>query len=409
MGNDGPTKLPPPRRLPTLLFVMLGAALLFSALRPAQEGQQIEADVNAFHKLVESGSIETLTITGHMLVGETKSGEQFELRYPPDAIDSDFMRWLREKIPDATITVEAPSVWGQLLVMLVPWVLILGVIWFLLLRPARGGGPGGLMGGFAKSRHLSVAADESVDVTFGDVAGIEEAKEEVQEIVEFLKAPRSFSRLGGRVPRGVLLVGAPGCGKTLLAKAIAGEAKVPFLSVTGSDFVEMFVGVGASRVRNLFQEAKQSSPCIVFIDEIDAVGRKRGASFVGGGHDEREQTLNAILVEMDGFQSDDGVIVLAATNRADILDPALVRPGRFDREVHVPTPDMDGRREILRVHASRVKLGPDVDWRRIARGTPMFSGAELEALVNEAALIATLRKKDWIEQEDLEEARDKVR
>src|SRR5690606_22232397 len=234
-------------------------------------------------------------------------------------------------------------------------------------------------------------------------------KEEVVEIIEFLKNPKKFQRLGGRVPRGVLLEGRPGCGKTLLAKAIAGEADVPFFSISGSDFVEMFVGVGASRVRGLFKQAKDSSPCIIFLDEIDAVGRRRGGGFSTGGHDEREQTLNAILVEMDGFESDDQVIVVAATNRSDVLDPALTRPGRFDRQVIVPLPDIKGRLDILRVHTKKVKLGPDVDLERIARGTPMFSGAELAALVNESAIIATLLDKDFIEHTDLEEARDKVR
>ncbi|MFN7022597.1 MAG: ATP-dependent zinc metalloprotease FtsH, partial [Phycisphaerales bacterium] len=237
----------------------------------------------------------------------------------------------------------------------------------------------------------------------------DEAKDEVTEIIEFLKNPKRFMKLGGRIPRGVLLIGEPGCGKTLLAKAIAGEADVPFFSISGSDFVEMFVGVGASRVRDLFKQAKDSSPCIIFLDEIDAVGRRRGGGFSHGGHDEREQTLNAILVEMDGFSTTDGVIVIAATNRSDVLDPALTRPGRFDRQIVVPRPDIIGRVEILKVHAKKVKLGPDVDLERVARATPMFSGADLAALINEAAIAATLHNKDFIEQEDLEEARDKVR
>jgi cell division protease FtsH len=248
-----------------------------------------------------------------------------------------------------------------------------------------------------------------VKVTFGDVAGVDEAKEEVQEIVEFLKNPKRFSRLGGRIPRGVLLSGPPGCGKTLLAKAIAGEADVPFFSISGSDFVEMFVGVGASRVRDLFKQAKENSPCIIFLDEIDAVGRRRGGGFSSGGHDEREQTLNAILVEMDGFDANTQVIVIASTNRPDVLDPALTRPGRFDRQVAVNLPDLVGRRQILAVHAKKVKLAPDVDLERVARGTPMFSGADLAALINEAAIIATMADKDFVELADLEEARDKVR
>lgn len=265
-----------------------------------------------------------------------------------------------------------------------------------------------MLGNFGKSRHRMMSK-EMTGITFADVAGIDEAKDEVQEIIEFLRNPKKFTKLGGRIPRGVLLVGEPGCGKTLLAKAIAGEADVPFFSISGSDFVEMFVGVGASRVRDLFKQAKENAPCIIFLDEIDAVGRRRGGGFTTGGHDEREQTLNAILVEMDGFTTTDGVIVIAATNRPDVLDPALIRPGRFDRQIVVPLPDLKGRLEILRVHARRVKLGPNVDLERIARGTPMFSGADLAAIINEAAIAATMHNKDFVEQEDMEEARDKVK
>lgn len=265
-----------------------------------------------------------------------------------------------------------------------------------------------MLGNFGKSRHKTLTK-EMTGVTFKDVAGIEEAREEVGEIIEFLRNPKKFTRLGGRIPRGVLLIGQPGCGKTLLAKAIAGEADVPFFSISGSDFVEMFVGVGASRVRDLFKQAKESSPCIIFLDEIDAVGRRRGGGFSQGGHDEREQTLNAILVEMDGFNSGDGVIVIAATNRADVLDPALTRPGRFDRQITVPLPDVNGRLEILKVHSKKVTLGPDVNLEHVARGTPMFSGADLAAIINEAAISATLQNKEFIEHEDLEEARDKVK
>lgn len=288
-------------------------------------------------------------------------------------------------------------------------ILLIAAFWFLISRGLRNvSGGGGMLGNFGKSRHRVMAKD-STGVTFKDVAGVTEAKDEVLEIVEFLRNPRKFTRLGGRTPRGVLLIGEPGCGKTLLAKAIAGEADVPFFSISGSDFVEMFVGVGASRVRDLFKQAKESAPCIIFLDEIDAVGRRRGSGFTTGGHDEREQTLNAILVEMDGFQSSDQVIVIAATNRADVLDPALLRPGRFDRQVHVPLPDIRGRLEILKVHSSKVKLGPDVDLERIARGTPMFSGADLAAIINESAIIATMQNKDFVEHEDLEEARDKIK
>src|SRR5688500_7603489 len=265
-----------------------------------------------------------------------------------------------------------------------------------------------MLGNFGRSRH-KITSKEHTNVTFEDVPGVEEAKDEVMEIVEFLKNPKKFQRLGGRIPRGVLLVGEPGTGKTLLAKAIAGEADVPFFSISGSDFVEMFVGVGASRVRDLFKQAKDNSPCIIFLDEIDAVGRRRGSGFSSGGHDEREQTLNAILVEMDGFDTNDQVIVCAATNRVDVLDPALTRPGRFDRQIYVPLPDVKGRLEILKVHSRKVKLGPNVDLLRLARATPGFSGADLAAIINESALGATLAGKEFIEQDDLEEARDKVR
>jgi len=291
-----------------------------------------------------------------------------------------------------------------------PIILVALLIYFFIFRSIRnsGVGPGGMLGNFGRSKHR-VTNKEHSTVTLADVAGIDEAKEEVSEIIEFLKNPKKFQRLGGRVPRGVLLIGEPGCGKTLLAKAVAGEADVPFFSISGSDFVEMFVGVGASRVRDLFKQAKESSPCIIFLDEVDAVGRRRGSGFSSGGHDEREQTLNAILVEMDGFETNDQVIVVAATNRADVLDPALIRPGRFDRQIHVPLPDLRGRHEILKVHSRRVKTAEDLDLQRLARGTPMFSGADLSAIINEAAIDATLQGKDFVEQIDLEEARDKVR
>jgi cell division protease FtsH len=302
------------------------------------------------------------------------------------------------------------AIWIQMLLTVAPFLLIILIVWFLIARSMRsaGGGPGGMLGSFGKSRHR-ISTKESVNVTFADVAGITEAKDEVEEIVEFLKNPKRFQRLGGRIPRGVLLVGPPGCGKTLLARAIAGEAEVPFFSISGSDFVEMFVGVGASRVRDLFKQAKENSPCIIFLDEIDAVGRRRGGGFTTGGHDEREQTLNAILVEMDGFEANDQVIVIAATNRSDVLDPALTRPGRFDRQVMVPLPDLLGRQQILEVHARKVRMSPDVDLEVLARGTPMFSGADLSAVINEAAIIATMANKDFVELADLEEARDKVR
>jgi cell division protease FtsH len=297
----------------------------------------------------------------------------------------------------------------NILLPLIPWLLVFGFIWFFVFRQLRNSaGAGGMLGNFGRSKHR-ITSKEHTNITFDDVAGVDEAKEEVQEIVEFLKNPKKFQRLGGRIPRGVLLVGEPGTGKTLLAKAIAGEADVPFFCISGSDFVEMFVGVGASRVRDLFKQAKDNSPCIIFLDEIDAVGRRRGSGFSSGGHDEREQTLNAILVEMDGFETNDQVIVCAATNRVDVLDPALTRPGRFDRQIYVPLPDVKGRLEILKVHSRKVKMGPNADLTRLARATPGFSGADLAAIINESALGATLAGKEYIEMDDLEEGRDKVR
>ena len=320
-----------------------------------------------------------------------------------------FVTELKDIAPD--IISFAPPKSDILLIVLswVPMLLIIGLIWFFVFRAARGSGGGmGMLGNFGRSRH-KVISKEITDITLADVAGIEEAKDEVNEIIEFLRHPKKFQRLGGRIPRGVLLSGEPGCGKTLLAKAVAGEAEVPFFSISGSDFVEMFVGVGASRVRDLFKQAKENSPCIIFLDEIDAVGRRRGSGTSSGGHDEREQTLNAILVEMDGFETNSQVIVIAATNRPDVLDPALTRPGRFDRQIAVPWPDLRGRVEILAVHAKNVKMSPSVDLEKLARGTPMFTGADLAAIINEAAIIATLADKEFVEQADLEEARDKVR
>ncbi|NIA07789.1 MAG: ATP-dependent zinc metalloprotease FtsH, partial [Actinobacteria bacterium] len=329
--------------------------------------------------------------------------------HPDWAGDPEFLKeLLTAEEPKLAYDYKPTSPLLAILMAMLPWVIILGVVWFLLFRQMRGAAGGGLLGSFGRSRHKLVTK-ERTNVTFQDVAGIEEAKEEVTELIEFLRNPGKFQRLGGRIPRGVLLIGAPGTGKTLLARAIAGEANVPFLHISGSDFVEMFVGVGASRVRDLFKQAKDASPCIIFLDEIDAVGRRRGAGFNGGGgHDEREQTLNAILVEMDGFDSNDQVIVIAATNRGDVLDPALTRPGRFDRQVYIPLPDIKGRLEILKVHARKVKLSPDVDMARLARGTGMLAGADLAAIINEAAIGATMTGKDAVELSDLEEARDKM-
>ncbi len=301
---------------------------------------------------------------------------------------------------------ESGSMLTQVLFMWGPLIILFVIVLFFMRQMRNQGGAGGVMN-FGRSRAQLYSKENHVNVTFDDVAGAEEAKDEVREIVEFLKNPGRFTRLGGRIPRGVLLVGSPGCGKTLLAKAIAGEAEVPFFSISGSDFVEMFVGVGASRVRDLFKQARENSPCIIFLDEIDAVGRRRGSG-MGGGHDEREQTLNAILVEMDGFGTDEGIILIAATNRPDVLDPALLRPGRFDREVTIDLPDLMGREQILKVHLKKVKVGGDVDVTRLARGTPGYSGADLAAIINEAAIMAALQRRDEIHMEHLEEAREKV-
>ena len=301
---------------------------------------------------------------------------------------------------------ESDRAFWQLFWASVPWIMVLLILYFLFMRQLRSPGGGGNVFTFGRSR-AKLATREDTKVTFADVAGVEEAEEEVAELVEFLKNPKKFQKLGGRIPRGVMLVGQPGTGKTLLAKAIAGEAEVPFFSICGSDFVEMFVGVGASRVRDLFRQARENAPCIIFLDEVDAVGRRRGTG-LGGGHDEREQTLNAILVEMDGFNSGDGVILIAATNRPDVLDPALLRPGRFDRQITIDLPDVAGREQILAVHARNVTLADGVNLGRIARATPMFSGAELAALVNEAAIIAVMHGQDGVRERDMEEARDKI-
>jgi cell division protease FtsH len=401
-----------------VLFVVL-AIMLFMLLSEGKKNEE-KVKIGDFTTWLESGQVKSVTIESDEVHGElisaksnteNKSFLYFHVEIPTGVTnDWAFTQWILEHKGSASIDVtNGNNVLINLIVPLVPWLLIFGFIWFFVFRQLRNsGGAGGMLGNFGRSRH-KITSKEHTNVTFDDVAGVEEAKEEVMEIVEFLKNPKKFQRLGGRIPRGVLLVGEPGTGKTLLAKAIAGEADVPFFSISGSDFVEMFVGVGASRVRDLFKQAKDNSPCIIFLDEIDAVGRRRGSGFSSGGHDEREQTLNAILVEMDGFDTNDQVIVCAATNRVDVLDPALTRPGRFDRQIYVPLPDVKGRMDILKVHSRKVKLGPNVDLLRLARATPGFSGADLAAIINESALGATLAGKEFIEQDDLEEARDKVR
>jgi len=364
-------------------------------------------EYSTFMEEARQGHIQKVKLdSGRTVKATTRDGKTYTV-FTPGIQDP----WMVGDLMKYNVAVEAkpeeePSLLMNIFVSWFPMLLLIGV-WIFFMRQMQGGGRGGAFSfGKSKARML----DESNNtVTFADVAGCDEAKEEVAELVEFLRDPSKFQKLGGRIPRGVLMVGSPGTGKTLLAKAIAGEAKVPFFSISGSDFVEMFVGVGASRVRDLFKQAKDNSPCIIFLDEIDAVGRRRGSGFSSGGHDEREQTLNAILVEMDGFDTNDQVIVCAATNRVDVLDPALTRPGRFDRQIYVPLPDVKGRMDILKVHARKVKLGPNVDLLRLGRATPGFSGADLAAIINEAALGATLANKEYIEQDDLEEARDKVR
>ena len=353
---------------------------------------------------VEEGGIKSVEFRGLDLQGKTASDESFRTTIPPMG-DPTLIQKLREKAVrfDAKPE-ETRGFLAQLLISMLPFVLMIG-IWIFVMRQMQNGAGRGAMG-FGKSRAKLLVAKEG-RVTFDDVAGIDEAREELQEIVDFLKDPGRFHRLGGRIPKGALLVGPPGTGKTLLARAIAGEANVPFFNISGSDFVEMFVGVGASRVRDMFEQGKKAAPCIIFIDEIDAVGRSRGAG-LGGGNDEREQTLNQLLVEMDGFDANEGIIIVAATNRPDVLDPALLRPGRFDRQVVVGRPDIEGREKILAVHMKKVPLAPDVNARTIARGTPGFSGADLANLVNEAALLAARRAKRMVSMRDFEDAKDKV-
>ncbi len=351
---------------------------------------------------IDDGAIKSVEIRGSEIVGKLTTDEEFTTYNPGD---TQLVQHLREKgVRFDAKPEEGRSLLGQLVVTMLPFIIMIG-IWMLVMRQMQNGAGKGAMG-FGKSRAKLLQQKEG-RVTFEDVAGIDEAREELQEIVEFLKDPSKFNRLGGKIPKGALLVGPPGTGKTLLARAIAGEANVPFFNISGSDFVEMFVGVGASRVRDMFEQGKKSAPCIIFIDEIDAVGRSRGAG-LGGGNDEREQTLNQLLVEMDGFDGNEGIIIVAATNRPDVLDPALLRPGRFDRQVVVGRPDIEGREKILAVHMKKVPLAPDVNGRVIARGTPGFSGADLANLVNEAALLAARRGKRLVAMAEFEDAKDKV-
>ena len=382
-----------------LFLLILALFNLFSGAGNTLQSKQIK--YSDFISAVEDGQVTQVILDGETVRFRRSDGLDYVTIKPEDA---ELTPILIEKGVPVSAESQEQSGFQTFLVSLLPFVLLIGV-WIYFMNRMQGGGKGGAMG-FGKSK-AKMLTEKHGRVTFDDVAGIDEAKEELEEIVEFLRNPQKFSRLGGKIPKGALLVGPPGTGKTLLARAIAGEAGVPFFTISGSDFVEMFVGVGASRVRDMFEQAKKNAPCIVFIDEIDAVGRHRGAGY-GGGNDEREQTLNQLLVEMDGFEANEGVIIIAATNRKDVLDPALLRPGRFDRQVTVPNPDIKGREKILAVHARKTPLGPDVDLRIIARGSPGFSGADLANLVNEAALMAARVGRRFVTMEDFESAKDKV-
>ncbi len=389
-----------------ILWVII--AIVLMAVFNNFSAQKVPSDslsYSDFISQVRSGAVESVKISENTIEGKLRSGDTFVTESPGD--DGMVGDLLNNNVQIRAVPPEKPSL---LMSILLNWffpILILVVFWIFFMRQMQGGGGGGrgaMSFGKSKARMLT---EDQVKVTFADVAGVEEAKDEVSEMVEFLRDPSKFQKLGGKIPRGVLMVGSPGTGKTLLARAIAGEAKVPFFTISGSDFVEMFVGVGASRVRDMFEQAKKHAPCIIFIDEIDAVGRHRGAG-LGGGHDEREQTLNQLLVEMDGFEGNEGVIVIAATNRPDVLDPALLRPGRFDRQVVVPLPDIRGREQILKVHMRKVPIAEDVKPELIARGTPGFSGADLANLVNEAALFAARGNKRLVDMSDMEKAKDKI-
>ena len=386
------------KNLALWLVISLMMVMLFQIFKQP-ERSSISVSYSDFMSMVDSGSVIQVTIQGDNIAGVSAQGP-FKTFAPKDP---ELIKLLRSKGVKISVKPEENSSWVQVFLSWIPMLLLIGV-WIFFMRQMQAGGGKALSFGKSRARLMS---DSQEKVTFEDVAGIEEAKEELEEIVEFLRDPKKFTRLGGRIPKGVLLLGSPGTGKTLLARAIAGEAGVPFFSISGSDFVEMFVGVGASRVRDLFVQGKKNAPCIIFIDEIDAVGRHRGAG-LGGGHDEREQTLNQLLVEMDGFESNEGVILISATNRPDVLDPALLRPGRFDRQVVVPVPDLRGREGILKVHLRKKLVSEDVEITVLARGTPGFTGADIENMVNEAALMAARRGKDRVEMVDFEDAKDKV-
>jgi cell division protease FtsH len=386
------------KNLALWLVIGLMAVMLFRLFNQADKAAS-PVGYSEFLSMVDSGSVTQVVVQGNNLTGSSAQGQV--KTYTPT--DPDLITYLRSKGVKITAKPEENSIWFQVLISWMPMLLLIGV-WIFFMRQMQSGGGKALSFGKSRARLMNESQEK---ITFEDVAGIDEAKEELHEIIEFLRDPKKYTRLGGRIPKGVLLVGSPGTGKTLLARAIAGEAGVPFFSISGSDFVEMFVGVGASRVRDLFVQGKKHAPCIIFIDEIDAVGRHRGAG-LGGGHDEREQTLNQLLVEMDGFESNEGVILISATNRPDVLDPALLRPGRFDRQVVVPIPDIKGREGILKVHAKKTVLSDDVNLKTLARGTPGFTGADLENMVNEAALMGARRGKDKVEMVDFEDAKDKV-
>jgi len=387
------------------LLIAISAVLLWQVVKSARDGQKdAELNVSQFMTDVDQGNIEELTVNGMEVRGKHKDNSAFHATVPANYFSPEMLKNLNDKhvrvifrdVNSGSLPLQLLGTWAPLI--------LLGALWFFMIRQMQTGGNKALSFGKSRARLLSM---QQKKVTFKDVAGVEEAKEELREIIEFLREAQKFQKLGGRIPKGVLLVGPPGTGKTLLARAVAGEANVPFFSISGSDFVEMFVGVGASRVRDLFEQGKKNAPCIIFIDEIDAVGRHRGAG-LGGGHDEREQTLNQLLVEMDGFESNEGVILMAATNRPDVLDPALLRPGRFDRRVVVSRPDVRGREEILRVHTRKIPLAEDVDLSVLARGTPGFSGADLANMVNEAALAAARQNRKAVLHYDFELAKDKV-